>query len=148
MKMMNTEELLNILRGLTEGGSEVSMPVSGNSMEPFLKNERDRVCFRKPETPLKRGDIVFYQRSNGQYVMHRIQKIMPEAYFLVGDAQTEVEGPVRPEQIFGIVTKAQRRGKWISEGNFWWGFFAHVWISMIPLRNMLMFWYGKGRKRW
>ena len=90
MKMMNTEELLNVLRGLTEGGSEVSMPVSGNSMEPFLKNERDRVCFRKPKTPLKRGDIVFYQRSNGQSVMHRIQKIMPEAYFLVGDAQTEV----------------------------------------------------------
>ena len=63
MKMMNTEELLNVLRGLTEGGSEVSMPVSGNSMEPFLKNERDRVCFRKPETPLKRGDIVFISEA-------------------------------------------------------------------------------------
>lgn len=78
--------------------------------------------------------MVFFQREDGRFVMHRIWKIKNDGYYIVGDAQTEIEGPVKEEQIFALITKVHRRGKWIGPGNFWWEFFEHVWIRVIPLR--------------
>ena len=67
--------------------------------------------------------------------MHRICRVRPEGFYLVGDAQTEIEGPIRREQIFGRVVSVRRKGRRIGPGNFWWEFFEHVWIRVIPLRR-------------
>ena len=74
--------------------------------------------------------------------MHRICKVKEEGYFIVGDAQQVIEGPVQESQIFGLVTKVKRKGKWIGPKDFWWEFFEHVWIRLIPLRHILMRVYG------
>ncbi len=143
MKTVNTREYISALRELTEEGREVSLLVSGSSMAPFLIHQRDVICLKKPDRELKTGDIVFYQRETGQFVMHRICRIKPDGFYLVGDAQTEIEGPVRREQIFAIVTRVKRKGKWILPGNFWWEFFEHVWLRVIPVRREIMEVYGK-----
>jgi len=127
-----------MLRELVEQGQEVSMTVAGGSMTPFLGDKRDTICFKKPDRPLKTGDMVFYQRQTGQYVMHRICKVKPEGYYIVGDAQTEIEGPVAENRIFALITRVRRKGKWIEPGDFWWDFFEKVWIRMIPLRPAAM----------
>lgn len=147
-KPVNTREYVSVLRELTEEGKEVSMGITGSSMAPFLIHGRDRICFRKPEKPLKKGDMVFFQRANGQFVMHRIWKIRPEGYYIVGDAQTEIEGPVARDQIFAVITKVERKGKWIEPGDFWWGFFARVWLRMIPLRRGIMKAYAGASKKY
>ena len=41
------------------------------------------VCFKKKDRKLKKGDMVFFQRSNGQYVMHRICKVKQGKYYFV-----------------------------------------------------------------
>lgn len=136
-KQINTREYVSMLRELAEEGKEVSMLISGNSMSPFLIHARDVICFRKPDRALKAGDMVFYQRPSGQYVMHRIWKVKPEGYYIVGDAQQEIEGPVQKSQIFGLITKVRRKGKWLEPGDFWWEFFEHLWVHMIPARKIL-----------
>ena len=73
MKKIDTREYLSVLKELVQEGREVSLLVAGSSMAPFLIHERDYVYFRKPDRELKKGDIVFYQRMNGQFVM-RIAK--------------------------------------------------------------------------
>ncbi len=133
-RRVDTAEYLSVLRELTEEGKKVSLTISGNSMSPYLIHERDQVFFEKPKAPLKRGDIVFYQRENGQYIMHRICKVKENGYYIVGDAQTEVEGPIAESQIFGVVTKVRRKGKLEQPGDFWWDFFEKIWIRWIPLR--------------
>lgn len=145
MKVVDTGEYVSVLRELTEAGQEVTMQISGNSMAPFLIHGRDSICFRKPVRPLKTGDMVFFQRLSGQFVMHRICKVRPEGYYIIGDAQVEIEGPVRQEQIFAIITKVNRKGRWIGPGNFWWEFFAGVWLHMIPARHVLVKLYGRFR---
>ena len=145
MKLVNTKEYVSVLQELTDAGKEVSMMISGSSMSPFLIHQRDMVCFKKPDRRLKRGDIVFFQRENGQYVLHRIRKVKPEGYYIVGDAQTQMEGPVREEQIFGLVTKVKRKGTWIKPGDFWWEFFAGVWLRILPCRRMIMAVYARFR---
>ena len=121
------------------------MRISGNSMSPFLIHGRDSICFRKPDRPLKAGDMVFFQRLSGQFVMHRICKVRPEGYYIIGDAQQVIEGPVQREQIFALINKVNRKGKWIGPGDFWWEFFAHVWLNVIPLRRIFVKLYGRFR---
>ena len=135
MKKVDTFEYFTVLREMTEQGAEVQVRISGNSMMPFLANQRDFIFFKKPDRALKRGDIVAYQRSNGQYIVHRICKIRPEGYYIIGDAQTQVEGPVKDAQIFAVITKVNRKGKWIGPNDFWWKFFAGFWLHIIPMRH-------------
>ena len=145
-RVVDTEAYVSVLRELTEEGKTVSLLISGNSMSPFLIHNRDSIYFRKPEREPRRGDMVFYQRDSGQYVMHRICRARPEGFYLVGDAQTEIEGPIRREQIFGRVVSVRRKGRRIGPGNFWWEFFEHVWIRVIPLRRGMTRAYGLFRK--
>lgn len=142
MKMLDTQEYIGTLRELTEEGREVSLIISGSSMAPFLIHQRDRILFRKPDRELRKGDMVFYQRDNGQFVMHRIRRVRPDGYDIIGDAQTVTESSVRRDQIFGLVTRVERKGKWLSPGDFWWEFFAHVWLHLIPVRRTLIRLYG------
>lgn len=142
MKTIDTRAYINMLRELTESGKEVTLVVAGSSMAPFLIHHRDSICFRKPDRDLRKGDMVFFQQTDGAYVMHRICRIRDNAYYLIGDAQTEVEGPIRREQIFALITKIKRKGKWICPGNFWWFFFARVWIRVIPFRRLFIRLYG------
>ena len=142
MKVVDTYEYVSVLKELVEEGKEVSMLIAGSSMSPFLCHQRDSIFFKKPDRELKRGDMVFYQRNSGQYVMHRIYKVKSEGYYMVGDAQTEIEGPLERNQIFAIITKVKRKGKWIESGDFWWEFFAKVWIQIVPVRKVTIRLYG------
>ena len=144
-RRVDTKEYVDVLRGLTEEGKEVSMLVAGSSMNPFLIHYRDTIFFSKPQRPLQRGDMVFYQRESGQYVMHRILRVKPEGLYIVGDAQTEIEGPVRPEQVFAVITRVKRKGKMIGPGDFWWRFFEGPWLWLLPLRRIIMRLYALAR---
>lgn len=145
---IGTREYITILRSLVDEGREVNMHVLGSSMAPFVVHERDVIYFKRPERKLRKGDIAFFQRKNGQYVVHRIYKIKGNQYYFVGDNQTVIEGPIDEGQIFATVTRVKRKGKMIGPGNFWWEFFARVWIRIIPVRAFLARLYGifnKGR---
>jgi len=134
-RVVDTREYVSVLREIAESGKIVSLRIAGSSMSPFLAHGRDYIYFTKPDREPRTGDMVFYQRKNGQYVMHRIYKKKPEGYYIVGDAQTEIEGPVDRGQIFALIIKVKRKDRIIRPGDFWWEFFEHVWIHMIPLRR-------------
>ena len=136
-RVVDTNEYVAVLRELAEEGRVVSMLIAGSSMSPFLCHNRDYIYFTKPDRELRRGDMVFYQRDTGQYVMHRIYKRKKDGYYMVGDAQTQIEGPLRGDQIFARIIKVKRKGRIIEPGNFWWEFFEHVWIRIIPLRKVI-----------
>ena len=138
MRRVDTDAYVSMLRDLVNEGKECRLLISGSSMAPFLVHERDSILFSKPDRELRRGDMVFYQRDNGQFVMHRILHVKPEGLYIIGDAQTEVEGPVKPEQVFARVTKVNRKGKWIGPGNFWWWFFSTVWLRLFPIRRLIL----------
>lgn len=150
-KTINTREYVGLLKQLVEEGETVSMRIVGSSMSPFLIHDRDLITFKAPERELKKGDMVFFQRESGQYVMHRIYAVKPDGYYMVGDAQAEIEGPIRREQIFAVIIKVRRKGKWMEPGDFWWNFFERVWINIIPLRKVVTVFYSlvyklRGRK--
>lgn len=125
-----------------ETGAAAPLVISGNSMSPFLVHGRDTVFLTPPPESLKTGDMIFYRRDSGAYVLHRICAVEADAYCLIGDAQREKEHGIRRDQILGLVTAVRRKGKLLKKGSFWWTFFETVWIRMIPARPLALRLYG------
>ncbi len=147
IKTIDTIGALTVMQELTEEGHTVSVTVSGNSMAPFLRHGRDVVWFRKPDRPLKVGDIVFFRRPSGQFVLHRICRICPGGYMIVGDNQTVPEGPVDPAQIFAVVVQVRRKGRMLDPKHLLWRFFAVVWVRMRFARKTIAAVHGRLRRR-
>lgn len=134
--MIHNTSFLPVMEAMVRQGQTVPVSLAGNSMMPFLKNGRDTVIVSPPDAPFRRGDLVFYIRPGGQYVMHRIHHIRDGMLYIVGDAHTEIEGPVDPGTVFGVVREVIRKRKSLSRGSFCWWFFEKIWIRMVPLRPL------------
>ena len=134
IKLISPEQGMEQLLELLEETREIPLVITGGSMTPFLVPGRDTVYLSKPEDPLRRGDIVFYRRDNGGFVLHRILRIESEGFTMLGDAQTIPEPGIRPDQIRAVATAVRRKGKLLRKGSFWWEFFRVIWLRMVPLR--------------
>lgn len=99
-----------ILETLDMGKSFKIFP-KGISMEPLIYQGRDAVYINKPEGRLKKYDIAFFKRLNGEYVLHRVIKVRADSYDFCGDNQWQVERGITDSQIIGIVTKLEINGK-------------------------------------
>ena len=147
-KVVDTREYLDMVcRLLAEGKRDVPVPVAGSSMVPFL-HDGDTVYLSLLDSPPKKGDVVLYTRSTGQYVLHRIVKVNSDGSFLMlGDAQQELERIESRERLHARMTRAVHKGKPMTPGNSRWRFYATVWIWVWPWRRKLMSIFGKKRTR-
>lgn len=143
VRVLPPEELMGPLLALLEETDHVPLVISGGSMSPFLVHGRDTVFLSKVRRPLKRGDMILYRRDSGTYILHRICRIRGNSLSLVGDAQTEIEEGVRPDQVLALVTAARRKGKLLKPGSFWWDFFEKAWIRIIRPRPLIVKAYTK-----
>ena len=136
-KIFPPELLLEEYRKLLqeEDVKDLPLTVTGGSMSPFLIHGRDTVYLSRLTRPARRGDVLLYRRDNGAYVLHRVYAVTPEGYTMVGDAQTELETGIRPDQIIAIVTRVIRKDKDLRPGTFWWDIFESAWLRLLPLRN-------------
>ncbi len=106
-------------------------------MLPFLSGGRDFVYLEKPVKKLRKGDIVLFKRANGDFVLHRIKAIKKDGFYLVGDRQYAVEGPLKEEQIFAVAQGAKRKGKELSKKSPLWLFYSKIWINLVSLRPFI-----------
>ena len=137
-RIIDIDEYMLLVQELLAQGKSVSLTVTGESMSPFLRHGRDQIRLEAVTAPPQRGDMVFFRRRNGQYIMHRILRHLPDGnYALIGDGQQQVEKPIAPQQIFAVVTQVCRKGAWIGREAFWWRFFAGPWLTLLPLRPTL-----------
>lgn len=126
-RLLSPDELMPEYRELLSSGAKLPLVVSGGSMTPFLKHERDTVLLGALTEEPKKGDILFFRRSGGAYVLHRLVRNDGAALWLVGDAQDEIEGPIMKEQAFAKVIKVRRNGKELSEKSLIWQFYKRIW---------------------
>ena len=134
---INTREYVSVLKEMVEQGLEVSMTIVGTSMQPFLIHNRDKIYFRKPDGAIKKGDMVFYQREAGAYVMHRVMKVKKHQYYMAGDNQTFFEGPIEEKQIFAKIVSVERAGEWLTEKDELWKFYANWWRRLFWIRKVV-----------
>ncbi len=110
-------------------------PFHGVSMMPLLRQGRDAVRLVKPQRPLKKMDIVLFERPDGQLVLHRIIRIRNGEYYIRGDNCIGCE-LVQAEQILCIAEGIYRDGVYLPVSRplvRWYGIRQHL---TLPWRRM------------
>ncbi len=123
---------------LLKSGQTIQLFPQGYSMYPLLVPGRDEVILSPlPDRPLRRGDVALYRRDTGILVLHRICRCKEDGYYMVGDNQVQVEGPLRKEQVIGIMSGFVRKGKLLSSDDLWYRILSRVWLIMRPVRRCI-----------
>lgn len=111
------EELIKVIRLQLETAGRANLAVTGCSMLPMYRQERDTVILAPVTGKLKPGAVALYRRENGSYVLHRVIAVTPERYRFCGDNQSQPE-TVTHEQLEAVVVGHIRNGKAYT-GNRW-----------------------------
>lgn len=139
VKKIKSTEMFPVIKEILENGSRVWITVTGMSMYPFLREDED--CVELSQTSIdtiKKGDIVLIQRATGQYILHRVIRKENALFYIVGDAQQWIEGPLKNEQLVAVVTAIKRGKHKFSCQNRWWRLLVTLWINIIPLRHLFL----------
>ena len=116
-------------------GKTIKIKPQGYSMYPLFVPGRDEACIERTDfSSLKRGDVILYRRDKSILVLHRIWKITDNSLYMVGDNQTEIEGPLRADQVRGKLTGFVRNGKFVDVKNPIYRFLSGLWLFLRPLR--------------
>lgn len=127
---------------LLQDGNSISIKPRGSSMYPTLVEGRDSAIIEPVRMEeLKRGDVVLYRRdaevADGILVLHRIYKRKKDGFYMVGDNQKEIEGPLRADQIKGIMVGMDRNGRYISVKNPVYKVLTRIWLILRPFRPLI-----------
>lgn len=97
-----------LIREVLASGGEFRLYPRGTSMLPLLRQGRDSVALRRVDTSIRKNDILFYQRPDGSFVLHRVRSVMLDELTMWGDNQTTPERGVSPDWVIGRVTRIFR----------------------------------------
>ena len=124
---------------MLKSGQTIQLFPEGYSMYPLLVPGRDEVILSPlPERDTRRGDVVLYRRASGILVLHRICRCKKDGYYMVGDNQVQIEGPIRQEQLIGMMTGFVRRGKLVSVSDVRYRILSRIWLMIRPVRRCIM----------
>ncbi|MFQ9516151.1 MAG: hypothetical protein ACLRZ9_10015 [Eubacterium sp.] len=141
-KVVSMEELVPLIKEQIDNNGEVTFTPKGTSMLPMLRHNKDTVTLGKAESPLKKYQVVFYLRKNGQYVLHRVVKIEKNGYVMRGDNQFFDEPGIEENQIIGVVQGFTRKGREYSCEDFLYLLYCKVWVNTVTIRK----WFRRGRR--
>ena len=122
---------------LLKQGNVIRIKPQGTSMYPLFVPGRDEACIERTDFSfLKRGDVILYRRDKSILVLHRIWKITNNSFYMVGDNQTVIEGPLRPDQIRGKLIACCRNGREFSTRNPFYRMLTGFWLAFRPFRPL------------
>ncbi|MCQ2456540.1 MAG: S24/S26 family peptidase [Clostridia bacterium] len=137
LRTISAGEAEDSLVSLINAGDTVPLKVTGSSMVPFLRNGRDTVWLCRADRP-KKGQILFFRRSDGTFILHRIRRIGSDGIMTVnGDAQKWCE-TVDPENAVAVAVRITRQnGKTVDTNGFGFRFLSLLWYPTRPVRPFL-----------
>lgn len=136
IKRIKAGKVFPLVKEILDGGKRIKMTVTGRSMYPFLRDMKDSVELTGIDfEDIQPGDIVLVLNSSGQYVLHRVVVKEEDCFYILGDAQVSMEGPIMPDQVLAVVTKVWSRGLEIDCDSLLWRKAASFWMSLLPLRR-------------
>ena len=134
---MSINKSTQSIEKLLRDGETVEFSPIGWSMYPLIRPDIDTVIVEPVEAGkwIMRGDVLLYRRAQSILVLHRLYQIFPDGYYFVGDNQTEIEGPLKKQQILGRAVAIRRNGKKLYRMNHPIIFlYSGAWLFVRPLR--------------
>ena len=109
----------------------------GTSMNPLIKQDRDLSIIEKPKGRLKKYDVALYKRPNGQYVLHRVVKVLDDGYVILGDNCVNKEFNIKETQILGVLVSLVRNGKEVDLNSFGYKLYVRARYAHYPVRVII-----------
>lgn len=123
------------LEQLLQNGYIIRLKPEGYSMYPLFVPGRDEALIEQvPISSFKKGDVALYRRDQSILVLHRICKIDSNGFYMVGDNQSEIEGPLRPDQLKGKLVGFVRKGRSYSTKHLLYRIQSVLWLFLLPVR--------------
>ena len=147
--------ILDLIAAVHEKGVPFRFQARGYSMTPSIR-DGDVITISPLGTIMpRRGDVVAFRHPDRpQMLVHRVLHAREKKYYIKGDNSPEGDGWVAAENILGLITHVERRGKarfWPnratpSAGSDLYLLFYPLWP---PLRRVLAAgWRGLRRAVW
>ena len=125
------------LEQLLKDGNIIRIHPQGYSMYPLFLPGRDEALIESVcADACKKNQVVKYPPEYGNLVHQRKFRNKYDGFYLVGDNQREVEGPLRPSQIIGRLVAFVRDGKEISVRQSFYRFLSSLWLFLLPVRPL------------
>lgn len=134
-RIITLSEIYPTIKETLESGGTVELPITGTSMFPLLKAGRDTVIIKKSNEYLI-GDIIFYRRDDGHFVLHRIVGTDENGFVLCGDNQTILEKGITENHIIAKAIELHRNGKIIDVNDEKYKKKVDFWIKALPYRRI------------
>lgn len=123
---------------LVNEGVEVTFPVNGRSMRPFIEGGRDSVVLVKPGE-VKRLDVVLARTDDGRHVVHRVLSVDGGRVTLMGDGNLCGRETCGVDGVLAKVTHVVRPGgKRVAFETARMRMAARFWVSLLPFRRILL----------
>lgn len=139
-------EHIGLITEVLDSGGEFTLFPRGTSMLPLVIQGRDSVTLIKPNG-YSIGDIAFYRRADGAFVLHRIVGEKDGAFVMCGDNQLEREYGITPDMIIGRAVRITRGGREITEKNFLYLIYKILWKNFFIRRVCFKIWRTFNAKR-
>lgn len=115
-----------LIREVLASGGEFRLYPHGTSMLPLLRQGIDSVALRSLERPPRKYDILFYQRADGSYILHRVKEVTPQGLVLWGDNHTMLEYGITEKNIIGYAARIFRGEKELNCRSL--GYRGYLWL--------------------
>ena len=136
---MTDNDIIEEAIRLVREGVNVTLPVKGLSMQPFIIGGKESVILHSPGGIVDVGDVVLAWVDGNRYVVHRIIKLDYDRVTLMGDGNVAVTEHCRLNDIKARVThvvNAKDRTHYLY--NRWRMLGAKVWYWLRPIRRYLL----------
>jgi len=112
-----SEVLSELVKEVVSKGVECRLQVKGYSLSPFIK-DGDTITISPVSDSLPRfGDVIaFIHPRTEKLLIHRVVWKSGDTYLLKGEGALEPDGLIKKENVLGLVTKVERKGKRIFLG--------------------------------
>lgn len=112
----------------------IKIKLSGQSMQPLIRYNRDYVTVIPMKREPLKGDVVIFFDAYGRYCAHRIKAINGDCVKTLGDNCPADDGWIKKSDIIGLIIRLERDGKSYNLDSDLFRFYGKVRMVLLPLR--------------
>lgn len=133
----DTKKGIYYIKEALRSNATVPLTVTGSSMMPLLKPQRDVVWLEQCDVhQIKKGDILLFERENGKPVLHRVIKVKNNVLIMNGDALSWAE-QIKKTQVIACVKKFERNKKMFTCDSKRVKLWNALWSVTRPVRTII-----------